>query len=115
MPVEPTAGVRLGAEHSSGALLALHAAAAGLPIARLALLEPPIETDGAGRSAQAAITGSLSPSSHHPGGTAMGVPDQLAAGFLRLSFGPETSDSDIHGFLSAFETIITRHAAAQAA
>ncbi|WP_433323036.1 alpha/beta fold hydrolase [Spirillospora sp. CA-294931] len=31
---------------SSGAVLALHAAAAGLPISRLALLEPPIDLDG---------------------------------------------------------------------
>lgn len=33
--------------HSSGALLALHAAAQGVPIARLALLEPPLQDDDA--------------------------------------------------------------------
>lgn len=33
--------------YSSGALLALHAAAAGLPIERLALLEPPLQDDDA--------------------------------------------------------------------
>jgi pimeloyl-ACP methyl ester carboxylesterase len=40
---------------SSGGLLALHAAAAGLPIARMALLEPPIAPDD-GRSEQRAFT-----------------------------------------------------------
>jgi pimeloyl-ACP methyl ester carboxylesterase len=44
---------------SSGGLLALHAAAAGLPIARMALLEPPIERDE-DRSAQRAFTSELS-------------------------------------------------------
>ncbi len=43
---------------SSGGLLALHAAAAGLPIARMALLEPPIARDE-GRSAQRAFTTEL--------------------------------------------------------
>ena len=46
---------------------------------------------------------------------AMGVPAELAGGFLRLSFGPDTSDSDIDGFLAAFEAIIHRHAGAKAA
>jgi pimeloyl-ACP methyl ester carboxylesterase len=44
---------------SSGGLLALHAAAAGLPIVRMALLEPPIERDE-DRSAQRAFTSELS-------------------------------------------------------
>jgi pimeloyl-ACP methyl ester carboxylesterase len=35
--------------YSSGALLGLHAAAAGLPIGRLALLEPPLQDDDAPR------------------------------------------------------------------
>jgi pimeloyl-ACP methyl ester carboxylesterase len=43
---------------SSGGLLALHAVAAGLPIARLALLEPPIEPDGDSVE-QAAFTANL--------------------------------------------------------
>jgi hypothetical protein len=34
--------------YSSGALLAIHAAASGLPVARMALLEPPIETHANG-------------------------------------------------------------------
>jgi pimeloyl-ACP methyl ester carboxylesterase len=43
---------------SSGGLLALHAAASGLGIPKLALLEPPIERDG-DRSAQRAFTAEL--------------------------------------------------------
>jgi pimeloyl-ACP methyl ester carboxylesterase len=43
---------------SSGGLLALHGAAAGLPIARMALLEPPIEHDE-DRSVQRAFTTEL--------------------------------------------------------
>jgi pimeloyl-ACP methyl ester carboxylesterase len=43
---------------SSGGLLALHAAMAGLPIARMALLEPPIERDE-DRSAQRLFTTDL--------------------------------------------------------
>ena len=46
---------------------------------------------------------------------AMGVAPALAGGFLRLSFGPETSDRDIDAFLEAFEGIIARHASARAA
>ena len=46
----------------SGGLLALHAAAAGLPIARMALLEPPIERDE-DRSKRRASTSASSPSS----------------------------------------------------
>jgi pimeloyl-ACP methyl ester carboxylesterase len=43
---------------SSGGLLAMHAAVAGLPIARMALLEPPIERDE-DRSAQHLFTNEL--------------------------------------------------------
>jgi pimeloyl-ACP methyl ester carboxylesterase len=43
---------------SSGGLVALHAAASGLAIPKLALLEPPLETDE-DRSAQAAFTAEL--------------------------------------------------------
>jgi cysteine desulfurase len=46
---------------------------------------------------------------------AMGVPADLAAGFLRLSFGPETSESDVDAFLAAFEGIAARAIGAQAA
>jgi cysteine desulfurase len=39
---------------------------------------------------------------------AMGVRQDLAAGFLRLSFGPDTNESDIDAFLAAFEGIAAR-------
>jgi pimeloyl-ACP methyl ester carboxylesterase len=45
--------------YSSGALVAIHAAASGLPVARIALLEPPIETGGGGGAEQAAFTARL--------------------------------------------------------
>ncbi len=39
---------------------------------------------------------------------AMGVPADIAGGFLRLSFGPETQESDVDAFLAAFEGIAAR-------
>ncbi len=51
--------------YSSGALVALHAAAGGLPVTRLAVLEPPFDDEhgddggGSGRAAQAAFTAEL--------------------------------------------------------
>lgn len=39
---------------------------------------------------------------------AMAVPQNLAGGFLRLSFGPDTSESDVDAFLAAFEGIAAR-------
>ena len=39
---------------------------------------------------------------------AMAVPDDLAAGFLRLSFGPESSEAEVDGFLAAFGRIAAR-------
>lgn len=44
---------------SSGAALALHAAAAGLPITRLSLYEPPFETDPAARDRNAEYVGRM--------------------------------------------------------
>lgn len=39
---------------------------------------------------------------------AMAIPDEVAAGFLRLSFGPETSEGEIDAFLGAFGKIAAR-------
>ena len=69
---------------SSGGLLALHAAMAGLPIPRMALLEPPIELNE-DRSAQHLFTTELSNrlAAGHPEGavefylTGIGVPDEI--------------------------------------
>ena len=71
---------------SSGGLLALHAAIAGLPIPRMALLEPPIELDE-DRSAQHRFTRELSNllAAGQPERatefylTGIGVPDEIVA------------------------------------
>ena len=42
---------------------------------------------------------------------AMNVPDEVAAGFLRLSFGPDTSEADVEGFLAEWNRIAERAAA----
>jgi pimeloyl-ACP methyl ester carboxylesterase len=71
---------------SSGGLLALHAAANGLAIPRMALLEPPIDTDE-DRSAQAAFTAELAElvAAGRRGAavehflTRIGVPDEIIA------------------------------------
>jgi len=39
---------------------------------------------------------------------AMGVPEDISAGYLRLSFGPDTSEADVDAFLDAFATIAER-------
>jgi pimeloyl-ACP methyl ester carboxylesterase len=73
--------------YSSGGLVALHAAAGGLPVPKLALLETPIEPDE-DRSAQAAFTadlGGLVAAGRREAAveyylTGIGVPDDLVAG-----------------------------------
>jgi cysteine desulfurase len=42
---------------------------------------------------------------------AMDLPEEIAAGFLRLSFGPETSEADVDGFLAEWGRIAERTAA----
>jgi len=46
---------------------------------------------------------------------AMGVPDDVAAGFLRLSFGPDTSEAEIDVFLVEFGRIADRSRSCRAA
>jgi cysteine desulfurase len=43
---------------------------------------------------------------------AMGVPSEIANGFLRISFGPHTTDSEVDTFLSEWERIASRQKAA---
>jgi cysteine desulfurase len=43
--------------------------------------------------------------------SAMGVPADIAAGFLRISFGPETSEADVDRFLGEWRRIAERVAA----
>ena len=40
--------------------------------------------------------------------SAMNIPDDIAGGFLRLSFGPETSEADIDAFLAEWSKIAER-------
>jgi cysteine desulfurase len=42
---------------------------------------------------------------------AMGVPSDVAAGFLRVSFGPETSEADVDRFLAEWRRIADRASA----
>jgi cysteine desulfurase len=42
---------------------------------------------------------------------AMDVPDEIAAGYLRTSFGPHTSESDVDAFVAEFHRIAERTAA----
>jgi cysteine sulfinate desulfinase/cysteine desulfurase-like protein len=41
----------------------------------------------------------------------MDVPDEIAAGYLRTSFGPDTSEADIDAFVGEFAQIAERTAA----
>jgi cysteine desulfurase len=41
---------------------------------------------------------------------AMGVPDEIAGGFLRTSFGPETGEADVDAFVAEFSRIAERTA-----
>ncbi|WP_037501464.1 cysteine desulfurase family protein [Sphingomonas jaspsi] len=46
---------------------------------------------------------------------AMNLPDDVSAGFLRLSFGPDTSEADVDAFLAEFGKIAQRTLASRAA
>lgn len=73
--------------YSSGGLVALHAAAAGLPIERMALLEPPVEPDSdlasqqaftAGLAARLAVDGGDAAVEYYL--TGIGVPEEIRTG-----------------------------------
>jgi len=42
---------------------------------------------------------------------AMGVPHEVAGGFIRVSFGPHTSETEVDRFLDEWRKIADRHAA----
>jgi cysteine desulfurase len=42
---------------------------------------------------------------------AMGVPQEIAGGFIRVSFGPHTSEADVDRFLDEWRRIANRAAA----
>ena len=45
----------------------------------------------------------------------MGLNPEVAAGYLRLSFGPETSEADVDAFLSEFARIADKARSSKAA
>ena len=98
---------------AEGALRIPTIGAVALPGANNAAMLIQLDLAGVAVSAGSACSSGKQQSSHVL--AAMGVPAEVAQGFLRLSFGPDTSDGDIDGFLAAFETIISRHAGAEAA
>jgi cysteine desulfurase len=39
---------------------------------------------------------------------AMNVPEEIASGFIRVSFGPDTNDADVDRFLDEWRRIASR-------
>ena len=84
--------------------------AVSLPGATSAALLVQFDLAGIAVSAGSACSSGKAKASHVL--AAMGVPDEVAAGFLRISFGPETSESDVDAFLAEWQRIASRQRAA---
>lgn len=80
--------------------------ALSLPGATSASLLVQLDLAGFAVSAGSACASGKAKASHVL--AAMGVSDEVAAGFLRLSFGPETSEAEVDAFLDAFGGIAER-------
>lgn len=80
--------------------------ALSLPGATSASLLVQLDLAGFAVSAGSACASGKAKASHVL--AAMAVPDEVAAGFLRLSFGPDTSEADVDAFLDAFGRIAAR-------
>lgn len=80
--------------------------ALSLPGATSASLLVQLDLAGFAVSAGSACASGKAKASHVL--SAMAVPEEVAAGFLRLSFGPETSEAEIDSFLDAFGRIAAR-------
>lgn len=87
--------------------------ALSLPGATSASLLVQLDLAGIAVSAGSACASGKARASHVL--SAMAVPDEVAAGFLRLSFGPDTSEADVDAFLNAFGRIAARVEASKAA
>lgn len=87
--------------------------AMSLPGATSASLLVQLDLAGFAVSAGSACASGKAKASHVL--TAMAVPDEVAAGFLRLSFGPDTSEAEVDAFLDAFARIAARSGASRAA
>jgi cysteine desulfurase len=80
--------------------------ALSLPGATSASLLVQLDLAGFAVSAGSACASGKAKASHVL--AAMAVPDDVAAGFLRLSFGPDTSEADVDAILDAFGRIAAR-------
>jgi cysteine desulfurase len=83
--------------------------AISLPGATSAALLVQFDLAGIAVSAGSACSSGKAKASHVL--AAMGLPEEIAAGFLRISFGPETGEADIDAFLGEFQRIAQRTAA----
>jgi cysteine desulfurase len=83
--------------------------AISLPGATSAALLIQFDLAGIAVSAGSACSSGKAKASHVL--AAMGLPEEIAAGYLRLSFGPETSEADVDAFLGEFGRIAERTAA----
>jgi cysteine desulfurase len=117
--MERLAGLRKrleeGVKASGGVIIAEDAprvptiGAISLPGAMSAALLIQFDLAGIAVSAGSACSSGKAKASHVL--AAMGLPEEIAAGYLRLSFGPETSDADVDAFLGEFGRIAERTAA----
>ena len=87
--------------------------ALSLPGATSASLLVQLDLAGFAVSAGSACASGKAKASHVL--AAMAVPEDVAAGFLRLSFGPETNETEIDAFLDAFGRIAARIGSSKAA
>ncbi|MCY7271227.1 MAG: aminotransferase class V-fold PLP-dependent enzyme [Sphingomonas bacterium] len=87
--------------------------AISLPGATSASLLVQLDLAGIAVSAGSACASGKAKASHVL--EAMAVPDAVAAGFLRLSFGPDTSKAEVDAFLAEFGRIAARFRPSQAA
>ena len=87
--------------------------AISLPGATSASLLVQLDLAGIAVSAGSACASGKAKASHVL--AAMGIPEEVAAGFLRLSFGPDTSEAEVDAFLAEFGRIATRFRASRAA
>ncbi|MCY7281555.1 MAG: aminotransferase class V-fold PLP-dependent enzyme, partial [Sphingomonas bacterium] len=87
--------------------------AISLPGASSASLLIQLDLAGIAVSAGSACASGKAKASHVL--AAMGVPEEVTAGFLRLSFGPDTSETEVDTFLAEFGRIAARLRARRAA
>lgn len=87
--------------------------AISLPGATSASLLVQMDLAGIAVSAGSACASGKAKASHVL--SAMAVPEEVAAGFLRLSFGPDTSEAEVDAFLAELASIAARTGASRAA